>query len=79
MVAMAGFETRLGFVQVYNELNNNPTNCDDLKRNGHSVNGLYSVKGTGKIKTEIIYCNFDLASNNGGRLLKNCSIFISCP
>ncbi len=67
-----GFESRLGFLEVYQEENNNPTNCNDLKRNGHSVNGLYLVKGTGKNKIETIYCNFDSAINNAaGKFIIN--------
>ncbi len=69
---MIGFEKRLGFVQVFKELKRNPSSCIDLFLNGYAVNGLYSVKGTGKMKMEIVKCNFDLNPINPGiTYLKN--------
>jgi len=49
-----------------------PTNCNELNRIGHSLNGFYSVRGQGsdikrKNKIETIFCNFNKneASSSG--------------
>jgi len=66
-VSNIGFEERQGFAEVYEELDDEPLNCEELKLNGHTVNGLYSVQGTGKKAMETAYCNFDLTSDTSGR------------
>ncbi len=43
-----------------------PTNCEELALIGHSLNGFYGVKGTGKRDIEMVYCDFNLAPNTEG-------------
>jgi len=44
-----------------------PTSCEDLALIGHSLNGFFSVQGSGKKIIEIVYCNFNLSPNAPGR------------
>jgi len=46
-----------------------PTNCEELALIGHSLNGFYPVKGTGKREIEMVYCDFNLTPSTGGKLI----------
>ena len=41
-----------------------PSSCQDLQCLGHTINGIYLVKGKDKKKIESIYCNFDESSSD---------------
>jgi len=52
---------------MFNEVQSDPTSCNDQQQNGHSANGFYLVKPIlKKNKIEVIYCNFDLEPNTKG-------------
>ena len=43
-----------------------PKSCEDLWRLGHSLNGIFSVKGMKSI--ESVYCDFNKRPNENGML-----------
>ena len=48
-------------IRISNQTENEvtmPSNCDDLSKLGHTLNGIYLVKGENSPKVDMVFCNF---------------------